>query len=93
MSNIPEARERLMALSFKMEPKVANEVREIVWTLLMRERPKRRAAPMSPPLTKQLAKAIKTELDRRPKASLTQIARKFNVNTGRVSEVLHGKRG
>lgn len=59
----------------------------------LRRRPAvRRAAPSSTPMTDATARAIRAYAAAFPLAPLTGIARTFNVNPGRVSEALRGKR-
>lgn len=51
-----------------------------------------RPAPVSQPMTEDLAKAIRALKAANPGMTQVEIARKCRVNQGRVSEVLKGKR-
>lgn len=54
------------------------------------------SAPRKPPrsasMTPQLAQAIRDYAKANPNLTQDDVARHFKVNSGRVSEVLHGKR-
>lgn len=59
-----------------------------------RRPPVRRAEVEAPPITPEFAEKIRTFARDNPSLSYTKIARNFGlINTGRVSEVLAGKRG
>jgi hypothetical protein len=59
----------------------------------LRRRPTRSRAPVSSaPMTPELAQEIREYAETNPDLSHQAIAEKFNVNHGRVSEALHGKR-
>ena len=59
-----------------------------------RRQPVRRAKVEAPPITPAFARKIKAYAKKNPEMSYTKIARHFGlINTGRVSEVLAGKRG
>lgn len=78
-----EISDDLLALSEKIK-KLSDETRK---------RPARRKAPAkSHPVTPELIKKITHYANENPSASQFEIGRKFNVNQGRVSEVLMGKR-
>lgn len=51
-----------------------------------------RSARISPPMTTELRKAICAYATANPGMSQANIATRFNVNPGRVSEALRGKR-
>jgi hypothetical protein len=97
MSNIPLAREKIAALSFSMvhglvdEDDILDELDEIL-ALLWRKAPVRRAAATSSKMTAEMAEAIRAFAKRNEDVSLQQIAIRFGVNAGRVSEALHGER-
>ena len=57
-----------------------------------RRRPAKRAAPTSFPMTPALAAEIRAFCQQFPDWSQARVGRHFNVNAGRVSEVLNGKR-
>ncbi len=60
---------------------------------LKRRSPVRRAKPTSTPTDETLNAAMRAYAAAYPEASLTAIGAVFNVNGGRVSEALRGKRG
>jgi len=53
----------------------------------------RKAPVKSKALTPQMAEAIRAYCAANPKASQMEVAHKFGLNTGRISEALFGKRG
>lgn len=92
MSDIPLARKRLEDLAGRLEvtdPAAAREIRAIL-PLLTREPMARRPAPTRPErkMTRQKAALIIAFHTMNPNASNQEIADKFKVNPGRVSEVL-----
>lgn len=85
---IPEVRSRLIE-------KAAETGDEELATLayaLFRRRPVRRAVPQSRPMTPELRAEIRNYASRHPRATLARIASALDVNPGRVSEALGGKR-
>lgn len=90
MSKVPQARERIRNLHKLLEV-VVLDLREIE-TMLHRKKAVRKAAPRSKKMTPELANRIRQFAQRNSDASLQDIATRFSVNSGRVSEVLHGKR-
>lgn len=90
MSKIPQARERIQALHLLLEAAVGElcEIEE----MLYRKKAVRKAAVRSRRMTPELAAQIQAFATRNSDASLQEIATRFNVNAGRVSEVLHGYR-
>ena len=59
---------------------------------MQRRKPTRRSKPTSAPMTPELKRSIKATAAANPEWSYTKIANKHKVNSGRVSEVLRGKR-
>jgi hypothetical protein len=57
-----------------------------------RRKPTRRSKPSSTPMTPAIARGIRATAKANPDWSYAEIGKKYNVNTGRVSEVLRGKR-
>lgn len=59
----------------------------------LRRRPAGRRAPArSRPMTDELAAEIRAFREAHPRLSQVEISRRFNLNQGRVSEALKGKR-
>lgn len=84
-------------------PQVADRLREIAAEAglselsrladELRRRPAgRKARPTSTPMTDELARQIRDCRRANPALSQVDIARRFRVNQGRISEVLKGKR-
>jgi len=88
MSNIPLARKRLKTLQHLLTV-VVMDLEEIE-KMLKRKEPVRKAAPSSKRMTPEVAAQIRKFAQRNSKASLQEIATRFNVNSGRVSEALNG---
>ena len=85
---IPEIRERLLQLADEHD---IGELRHLARNL--RRRPAvRKADTQSQPMTPLLAMAIRTYVYRHPEKTQAAIAAAFNVNPGRISEALRGKR-
>lgn len=59
---------------------------------LFRRRPVRKAVPQSRPMTPELRAEIRAYAAGHPRATLARIASACDVNPGRVSEALGGKR-
>lgn len=59
---------------------------------MRRRPPRRRGLPVSARMTPALAAAIRKAVDAEPHVPLHEIARRFRVNQGRVSEAVRGKR-
>lgn len=98
MSDIPSARQSIMELVTALlegekfsNSKLADELMAIE-AMLYRKAPVRRASVNSQKMTPELAKSIRVFAARNEDMPLQQIAQKFGVNSGRVSEVLHGER-
>lgn len=93
---IPEARTELMRVADGLEAAgqtlVASEMRRIVNAHMYRQRVKSRKAPaVSPPVTPAIRDAIKAMDRSHQEMSVTDMANRFGINVGRVSEVLAGK--
>ena len=84
-------------------PEVATRLRELATELGDRElnkladeigrRPRGKRAPLtSVPMTDELRGQIRAMKEAEPDLSQAEIGRRFNVNPGRVSEALRGKR-
>lgn len=97
MSNVPQARQNLTRLARDLQlgritkPQAAEAIRESM-KLLTRECPMRKAAPRKRYVTRRLVTEICAYAREYPEAHLSDIAAWFDVNPGRVSEILNGKR-
>ena len=93
MSDIPRARE-IIELAVQMldlgDP--ARAMLQVALPMLTREVPVRRASIQKRKMTARLKTQICAYARQNPAAHLSDIAVHFNVNQGRVSEVLNGKR-
>jgi hypothetical protein len=93
MSDIPRAREIIELAARMMDPDdPARAMLQVALPMLTRESPVRRASIQKRRLTARLTKQICDYARQNPAAHLSDIAVHFNVNPGRVSEVLNGKR-
>jgi hypothetical protein len=92
MSKIPEAREKLLALSNELPLKQQRQLRLIVHNYLYREPRVRRAPVTSKKLTPKLRAKIKRIARDNPSMPIRKIGEAVGVDGGRVSEVLTGKR-
>lgn len=94
MSDIPYARVKLLQVAHRLRdlahPAEAIEIEHIVRTLLVRDKAVRRVRAKSRYVTVK----VKEDIKRLARSNLTvgEIAHQLNVNQGRVSEVLNGKR-
>lgn len=79
MSNIPKAQEKL---------REAKKLIAEALALMPRRVPVRKAAPVSQRMTKELRRRILSFADAHPSEPLHKIAERFNVNPGRISEIL-----
>lgn len=90
MATIPDVRERIKDLAAR-HPQLSGELLDIEREL--HRRPVReRAEPRSEPMTSELRIAMRRYRKTHPDMPLQAIADAFNVNIGRVSEALRGKR-
>ena len=102
---IPEVRERLLALAREIEPKGpttsviasrrgiwADEIRDLVSQLYRRPMAHTGNRRTSTPMSHELVMAIREMRKDNPTMTQTEIAHRLNVSSGRVSEVLRGKR-
>lgn len=91
MSNIPKARELLLELANSLRNKTtAAHIRRIVVGYMVREKQARRAPNQSDRITPHMKAQIVREVA--SGYTLAQIAHMHNINPGRVSEIIHGKR-
>lgn len=93
MSDIIEAREQLELIAKMADRETAQRIRQVIRRYMYRERPVRKARPQSSGITPELASRIRQTARSNPKMPLQKIAEIYDVNVGRVSEVLNGKRG
>jgi hypothetical protein len=97
MSNVPEARHRIQHLinclqdGYPFSPEQLIENLSDILPLLHRKMPIRRADPHSQPMTPELAAAIRAFAKRNEGMPLQTIGQRFNVNAGRVTEVLQAE--
>jgi len=97
MSNIPTARQHLQAIAKRLQvgnitkPEAAREIRSTM-QLLVRKPPVRRAPRVKKYVTQRLIREICAYARLHPSMHLQDIATHFDVNIGRVSEILNGKR-
>lgn len=91
---IPEISKRIKEISYSIESDYSTEAEELRYLAEeMRRRPSTsRAAITSTPMTEELAQEIKEYHDANPGLSHQKIGERFNVNHGRVSEIINGKR-
>ncbi|WP_257176994.1 MULTISPECIES: hypothetical protein [Bradyrhizobium] len=92
---VPEVASRLRAIATKLKlsrPSEANELVELADELRRRSSIGTRAAATSTPMTPELAQDIRDYAKANPGLSQQAIAEAFNVNHGRVSEAIRGKR-
>ena len=93
MSDIPRAREIIELAARMLDPDdPARAMLQVALPMLTREAPVRRAAIQKRKMTARLKAQICAYARQNPAAHLSDIAVHFNVNQGRVSEVLNGKR-
>jgi hypothetical protein len=91
---IPEIRRRLFEIAEEVKKysyNLGEEIEELA-DETFRASPARRKAPVRhPPLTKEQKAEIVAFAFANPKLHIQDIAEKFNTNSGRVSEALHGQ--
>ena len=93
MANIPKARELLQqALEFEMQDEARTLITDAL-DLMFRDYSLGRKAPkQSAPVTEGVKRSIEIYASTHPNMTQQDIASMFNVNAGRVSEILTGKR-
>jgi hypothetical protein len=82
---IPELRDRLRELADELDVEELHDLADEMY----RNSPVRRARPQSAHLTPELAEEIRVFARKYPKMHQRDIAQKFNVNPGRVSEAMN----
>lgn len=92
MSDIAEARKQLEVIASMADKETAARIRQVIRRYMYRDPFVRKAKPQSSGITPELIARIKKTADGNPKMPLQRIAEIYNVNVGRVSEVLNGKR-
>ena len=93
MANIPRAREILTeALEFNMDSEVRTRIEAAMQEMYRDYSLGRRAPVQSSPVTDEVRRLIKTYAMTYPDMTQQQIAHEFNLNAGRVSEILTGKK-
>lgn len=92
MSDIAEARKQLEVIASMADKETAARIRQVIRRYMYRDPFVRKARPQSSGITPELIARIKKTADRNPKMPLQRIAEIYNVNVGRVSEVLNGRR-
>lgn len=99
MVTIPEVRDalydqaqRLRAVGYEVLPEdLASQM--VTWADGLHRRRKKTSAPVtSARVTPALARAVREYAAAHPEEPQYKIAQKFNINPGRVSEILAGKR-
>jgi len=83
--SIPEIRARLRQIADEHGIEELHELADETY----RNSPVRRAANRSAPLTAELAAEIRNYVAKHPTLHQRDVAQRFNVNPGRVSEALH----
>jgi hypothetical protein len=92
---IPEVASRIRAIAEQIQglcPAQSNELIELADELRRRPSVAPRAPATSTPMTDELAQDIRDYAEANPGMSHQEIAVEFNVNHGRVSEAISGKR-
>lgn len=91
---IPEVASRIREIAVEIEPNYPTLTTELLALAdeLKRRSPNVRSSITSAHITPKLAAEIREYADVNPHISHQSIAKKFNVNPGRVSETLRGKR-
>jgi hypothetical protein len=101
MSDVPEARERLLELADQLEQpllfpvpvaEIAAQIRHVVDTMLHKEPWATHAPRVSRSVTPEVKAAIFRIHAEFPRMTQEQIGHRVGVAGGRVSEVLNGKR-
>ena len=93
MADVPAARELLQqALEFEMQDEARTLITDAL-DLMYRDYSLGRKAPkQSAPITEGVKRSIQIYASTHPQMTQQDIATMFNVNAGRVSEILTGKR-
>ena len=93
MADVPAARELLQqALEFEMQDEARSLITDAL-DLMYRDYSLGRKAPkQSAPITEGVRRSIQIYANTHPQMTQQDIATMFNVNAGRVSEILTGKR-
>jgi hypothetical protein len=93
MADVPRAREILKeALEFEMQDEARTLINEAL-ELMYRDYSLGRKAPtQSAPVTSEIRSLVRVYARTYPDMTQQQIATEFNLNAGRVSEILTGKR-
>lgn len=94
---IPEIREEMLELSHEAEA-ITKRLRVIAKRIaVLAEETKRRTYDRAPVTSRRITEDVKRSVriyaNQHPQASHQEIAEAHNINIGRVSEILHGKRG
>lgn len=92
MSNIPEARRLLLLIADEAGGTIATDIRHVVENFMTREKYVRKAPVKSRAITSDMAQRIRTVAALHPDMHLADIAARFDINPGRVSEILNHKR-
>lgn len=85
---IPEIQQRLLEISEETDNE---EIRELAFAL-SRRKSFHRAQPTSEKMTDELKSSIRSFVRSNPGMPQTKVATMFNVNPGRISEVMRGYR-
>lgn len=94
---IPEIREEMLELSHEAEA-ITKRLKVIAKRIaVLAEETRRRSYDRAPNTSKRITEDVKRSVrihaNQHPNASHQEIAEAHNVNIGRISEILHGKRG
>lgn len=93
MANVPRAREILAeALEFNMDSEVRTRIEAAMQEMYRDYSLGRKAPHQSSPVTDDVKRMVRMYARTYPDITQQQIAQKFNINAGRVSEILTGKR-
>jgi hypothetical protein len=90
---IPEIADSIRSIAF--DPRIPSDVQQklrLCAAEMGRRQNGERRRPQSATMTPELAQAIREYHAKNQHLTQSAIARHFNVNPGRVSEALHGKR-
>lgn len=95
-NGIPRARLLLEQVADGIEethPIYATVIRDSILPSMHRSKPKRAPAPTQhPAINAVIVRGVKKMLKDNPGLSQTAVAMHFDINIGRVSEIVHGKR-